>query len=178
MGAWPAPGQVRLMPVPLRQVSPQTWTHDGRIAGIEIPDSRMAREATALVREVAGPLLLDHSRRVYLFGSASEGRLVPSTGVRQPRRRFIESRPLVPRRRFVRRRGFIKSQPPVSHWRFVMSRPPVPPFTETDALAKVQAAEDAWNTRDPARWRWLTRPTPSGATATCSSRGEPRSNGS
>ncbi|MEV4160992.1 nuclear transport factor 2 family protein [Nonomuraea dietziae] len=32
-----------------------------------------------------------------------------------------------------------------------MSRPPVPPFTETDALAKVQAAEDAWNTRDPAR---------------------------
>ncbi|MFD1931388.1 MULTISPECIES: nuclear transport factor 2 family protein [Nonomuraea] len=32
-----------------------------------------------------------------------------------------------------------------------MTRPPVPPFTETDALAKVQAAEDAWNTRDPAR---------------------------
>ncbi|MEU7899469.1 nuclear transport factor 2 family protein [Nonomuraea sp. NPDC049152] len=32
-----------------------------------------------------------------------------------------------------------------------MTRPPVPPFTEADALAKVQAAEDAWNTRDPAR---------------------------
>ncbi|WP_433545180.1 SgcJ/EcaC family oxidoreductase [Streptomyces sp. CA-294286] len=30
-------------------------------------------------------------------------------------------------------------------------RPPVPPFTEADALAKVQAAEDAWNTRDPDR---------------------------
>ncbi|MFJ9037885.1 nuclear transport factor 2 family protein [Streptomyces sp. NPDC102406] len=30
-------------------------------------------------------------------------------------------------------------------------RPPVPPFTEADALAKVRAAEDAWNTRDPDR---------------------------
>jgi uncharacterized protein len=30
-------------------------------------------------------------------------------------------------------------------------RPPVPPFTEATARQKVQAAEDAWNTRDPAR---------------------------
>ena len=30
-----------------------------------------------------------------------------------------------------------------------MARPPVPPFTRDTALAKVQAAEDAWNTRDP-----------------------------
>ncbi|TDD12239.1 nuclear transport factor 2 family protein [Nonomuraea deserti] len=30
-----------------------------------------------------------------------------------------------------------------------MSRPPVPPFTEESARVKVQAAEDAWNTRDP-----------------------------
>lgn len=30
-------------------------------------------------------------------------------------------------------------------------RPPVPPFTEADARTKVQAAEDAWNTRDPER---------------------------
>jgi nuclear transport factor 2 (NTF2) superfamily protein len=28
-------------------------------------------------------------------------------------------------------------------------RPPVPPFTEVTARQKVQAAEDAWNTRDP-----------------------------
>ncbi len=28
-------------------------------------------------------------------------------------------------------------------------RPPLPPFTEETARAKVQAAEDAWNTRDP-----------------------------
>lgn len=30
-------------------------------------------------------------------------------------------------------------------------RPPVPPFTKETALQKVQAAEDAWNTRDPQR---------------------------
>ena len=30
-----------------------------------------------------------------------------------------------------------------------MTRPPTPPFTRETALAKVQAAEDAWNTRDP-----------------------------
>jgi nuclear transport factor 2 (NTF2) superfamily protein len=30
-------------------------------------------------------------------------------------------------------------------------RPPLPPFDHTTALQKVQAAEDAWNTRDPQR---------------------------
>ncbi|WP_410663692.1 nuclear transport factor 2 family protein [Amycolatopsis sp. lyj-84] len=30
-------------------------------------------------------------------------------------------------------------------------RPPFPPFTQETALRKVQAAEDAWNTRDPRR---------------------------
>jgi nuclear transport factor 2 (NTF2) superfamily protein len=29
------------------------------------------------------------------------------------------------------------------------SRPPLPPFTMETAIQKVQAAEDAWNTRDP-----------------------------
>ena len=32
-----------------------------------------------------------------------------------------------------------------------MTRPPLPPFTHDSALAKVQAAEDAWNSRDPER---------------------------
>jgi hypothetical protein len=31
-----------------------------------------------------------------------------------------------------------------------MSRPPLPPFTHDTAVQKVRAAEDAWNTRDPA----------------------------
>jgi len=39
------------------------------IADVDIPDSALAREATELVREVASPLLFDHSRRVFVFGS-------------------------------------------------------------------------------------------------------------
>ncbi|MEY9964421.1 hypothetical protein ABIA33_002463 [Streptacidiphilus sp. MAP12-16] len=39
------------------------------IAGITIPDTALAREATDLVRAAASPLLFDHSRRVFLFGS-------------------------------------------------------------------------------------------------------------
>nr|WP_062339217.1 HD domain-containing protein [Herbidospora sakaeratensis] len=39
------------------------------IAGVRIPDSPLAREATELVREAASPLLFDHSRRVFLWGS-------------------------------------------------------------------------------------------------------------
>lgn len=39
------------------------------IAGVQIPDSDLAREATELVRESAAPLLFDHSRRVFLWGS-------------------------------------------------------------------------------------------------------------
>lgn len=32
-----------------------------------------------------------------------------------------------------------------------MSRPPLPPFTEETAIQKVRAAEDGWNSRDPAQ---------------------------
>ncbi|HEX6402889.1 MAG TPA: HD domain-containing protein [Pseudonocardiaceae bacterium] len=46
-----------------------------RIAGIDIPDSRLAREATELVRDAATPLLYHHSRRVFLFGSLQGKRL-------------------------------------------------------------------------------------------------------
>jgi nuclear transport factor 2 (NTF2) superfamily protein len=31
------------------------------------------------------------------------------------------------------------------------TRPPLPPFTQETAVQKVRMAEDAWNTRDPAR---------------------------
>lgn len=40
-----------------------------RIAGVSIPDSALAREATELVRDVESDLLFDHSLRVYLFGA-------------------------------------------------------------------------------------------------------------
>ena len=32
-----------------------------------------------------------------------------------------------------------------------MSRPPLPPFTEQTAMQKVRAAEDSWNSRNPAK---------------------------
>ncbi len=38
------------------------------IAGVEIPDTALVKEATELVRGVASPLLFHHSRRVFLFG--------------------------------------------------------------------------------------------------------------
>lgn len=39
------------------------------IAGIAIPDSKMAQDATNLLRDVADDLVFHHSRRVFLFGS-------------------------------------------------------------------------------------------------------------
>jgi hypothetical protein len=44
-------------------------TAHATIAGIPIPDSAIAREATELIRDVSTPLLFDHSRRVFLWGS-------------------------------------------------------------------------------------------------------------
>jgi hypothetical protein len=39
------------------------------VAGVRIPDSKLAREATGLLREHGNPLLFAHSLRVYLFGA-------------------------------------------------------------------------------------------------------------
>src|ERR687889_1114844 len=39
------------------------------VAGIPIPDSTLAREATEFVQDVSTQLLFDHSRRVFLWGS-------------------------------------------------------------------------------------------------------------
>src|SRR5258708_14593082 len=39
------------------------------IAGIAIPDSALAREATEFVQDIFTQLLFDHSRRVFLWGS-------------------------------------------------------------------------------------------------------------
>jgi HD domain len=44
-------------------------THREKIAGIPVPDSALAREATKLVRDVSTQLLFDHSRRVFLWAS-------------------------------------------------------------------------------------------------------------
>ena len=42
---------------------------DKSIAGISIPDSKLAREVTELIRDTESPLLFHHSTRVYLFGA-------------------------------------------------------------------------------------------------------------
>jgi hypothetical protein len=46
-----------------------TQTETTSIAGVEIPDSKLAREATELVRDTESPLLFNHSTRVYYFGA-------------------------------------------------------------------------------------------------------------
>jgi hypothetical protein len=44
-------------------------TTSQEIAGIQIPDSALARDVTQFVQDVAPPLLFDHSRRVFLWAS-------------------------------------------------------------------------------------------------------------
>ena len=46
------------------------------VAGVSVPDSTIAREATELVRDVSPALLFDHSRRVFLWGSLHGTRLM------------------------------------------------------------------------------------------------------
>ena len=42
---------------------------DKSTAGVSIPDSKLAREVTELIRDTESPLLFHHSTRVYLFGA-------------------------------------------------------------------------------------------------------------
>jgi hypothetical protein len=44
-------------------------TRPTTIAGIPIPDSELARDATQLVGDISTPLLFDHSRRVFLWAA-------------------------------------------------------------------------------------------------------------
>src|SRR3981081_2531713 len=39
------------------------------VEGVRLPDSKLAREITELVRDTASPLLFHHSSRVYYFGA-------------------------------------------------------------------------------------------------------------
>jgi hypothetical protein len=49
--------------------STPTSTPLSTIAGIKIPDSALAKDATAFVREIESDLLYHHSLRVFVFGS-------------------------------------------------------------------------------------------------------------
>jgi hypothetical protein len=44
-------------------------TPEASAAGVTVPDTRLAAEATELVRDTTSDLIYDHSRRVYWFGS-------------------------------------------------------------------------------------------------------------
>jgi hypothetical protein len=44
------------------------------ISGVTIPDTKLVREATELVRDTESPLLFNHSTRVYYFGSLAGNR--------------------------------------------------------------------------------------------------------
>jgi hypothetical protein len=44
-------------------------TEAASISGVRIPDSKLGRETTELVRDTESPLLFNHSTRVYYFGS-------------------------------------------------------------------------------------------------------------
>jgi hypothetical protein len=44
-------------------------TTEEAVAGVTVPDTKLTREATDLVRESTTDLVYDHSRRVFLFGS-------------------------------------------------------------------------------------------------------------
>src|SRR3954466_10607594 len=44
-------------------------TNGTAAGGVTVPDTKVAREATELVREATSDLIYDHSRRVFWFGS-------------------------------------------------------------------------------------------------------------
>lgn len=50
-------------------VNGQTKTNASFAAGIAVPDTKLAAEATQLVRDTTTELIYNHSRRVYWFGS-------------------------------------------------------------------------------------------------------------
>src|SRR3977135_2078887 len=51
-----------------RHLSPELDMNND-IAGIKIPDSKIARDLTQLIRDTEPDLLFHHSTRVYLFGA-------------------------------------------------------------------------------------------------------------
>ncbi|MFH8748195.1 HD domain-containing protein [Streptomyces rimosus] len=63
-GPAPAPD-----PTPTRRATHTAHTTHTHIAGIPIPDSKLAQEATELIRDTTDELIYHHSRRVYLFGA-------------------------------------------------------------------------------------------------------------
>jgi hypothetical protein len=47
---------------------PETWPLPQEVAGIKLPDSTLAREATDFTRALSAPVVFNHVLRTYLFG--------------------------------------------------------------------------------------------------------------
>lgn len=47
---------------------------ESKVAGVQIPDSKLARAATELVQDTESPLLFHHSTRVFYFGALAGAR--------------------------------------------------------------------------------------------------------
>jgi hypothetical protein len=51
------------------QAAPEAWPIPREVAGVELPDSKLARDATDYVRELSAPIVFNHVLRTYVFGT-------------------------------------------------------------------------------------------------------------
>ena len=50
------------------KAAPETWPVPKEVAGIKLPDSKLARDATDYTRALSAPIVFNHVLRTYLFG--------------------------------------------------------------------------------------------------------------
>jgi hypothetical protein len=50
------------------KAAPEAWPIPREVAGIELPDSKLARDATDYVRGLSAPVVFNHVLRTYVFG--------------------------------------------------------------------------------------------------------------
>src|SRR5215469_11115882 len=50
------------------RAAPEAWPIPREVAGIELPDSKLARDATDYVRGLSAPIVFNHLLRTYVFG--------------------------------------------------------------------------------------------------------------
>jgi hypothetical protein len=50
------------------KAAPEAWRLPREVAGVKLPDSKLAREATDYVRGLSAPVVFNHVLRTYLFG--------------------------------------------------------------------------------------------------------------
>ena len=51
------------------QAAPEAWPIPREVAGVALPDSKLARDATDYVRELSAPIVFNHVLRTYVFGT-------------------------------------------------------------------------------------------------------------